>query len=188
VKGLSDVAWETPGPVWSLFKRAFAAVELPYFTPHSFRRTLAQAVLRAAQDPEMIKILSQNLGHEGTLVTLTSRFRPKSQLAERATSCSAEIVSAPNRIASPLDSTPLTEVRGIDAPPRCPLNDCSARKAAARCVDGDADKWTFVQGPEGGSARLGRSLAWRLRRSCRRESSPRPCCAVGSSPSTGCGR
>jgi hypothetical protein len=72
VNGLGDAAWETPGPVWTLFKRAFAAVELPYFTPHSFRRTLVQAVLQAAQDPEMIKILSQNLGHEGVLVTLTS--------------------------------------------------------------------------------------------------------------------
>jgi integrase len=86
VKGLGDVAWGTPGPVWSLFKRAFAAVELSYFTPHSFRRTLAQAVLRVAQDPEMIKILSQNLGHESTLVTLTSYCSvPRQRHAERIT-------------------------------------------------------------------------------------------------------
>lgn len=72
VKGLADTAWRTAGPVWALFKRAFAAAGLPYFSPHAFRRTLAQAVLRAAPDPEMIKILSQNLGHQGVLVTLTS--------------------------------------------------------------------------------------------------------------------
>jgi integrase len=66
------VDWQTPGPVWDLFKRAFAAAGVPYHSPHALRRTLTQAVLRAAEDPEMIKILSQNLGHEGVLVTLTS--------------------------------------------------------------------------------------------------------------------
>lgn len=72
VDGLDDVEWKTAGPVWKLFRKAFAAAGVPYHTPHSFRRTLTQAVLRGAPDPEMIKILSQNLGHEGVLVTLTS--------------------------------------------------------------------------------------------------------------------
>jgi integrase len=73
VEGLDrGAAWKTPGAVWDLFKRAFAAAGVPYHTPHSLRRTLTQAVLRAAPDPEMIKVLSQNLGHEGVLVTLTS--------------------------------------------------------------------------------------------------------------------
>lgn len=87
VEGLGDVGWETPGPVWTIFKRAFAVAGLPYFTPHSFRRTLTQAVLKAAPDPEMIKILSQNLGHEAVLVTLTSYGSvPRQRQAERITS------------------------------------------------------------------------------------------------------
>lgn len=72
VNGLDEEGWKTPGPVWDIFRRAFAAAGQPYYTPHALRRTLTQAVLRAAEDPEMIKILSQNLGHEGVLVTLTS--------------------------------------------------------------------------------------------------------------------
>lgn len=75
VDGLDDVCWKTAGPVWDLFRASFAAAGLPYYTPHSLRRTLTLAVLQVAQDPEMIKILSQNLGHEGILVTLSSYGR-----------------------------------------------------------------------------------------------------------------
>lgn len=88
VEGLRrGIAWRTPGPVWDLFKRAFAAAGVSYHTPHSLRRTLAQAVLRAAQDPEMIKILSQNLGHEGVLVTMRSYGTvPRERQADRLSS------------------------------------------------------------------------------------------------------
>jgi integrase len=84
VDGLDDVAWKTAGPVWDLFRASFAAAGVPYYTPHSLRRTLTLAVLRVAQDPEMIKILSQNLGHEGILVTLASYGHvPLQRQAER---------------------------------------------------------------------------------------------------------
>jgi integrase len=72
VDGLGDAAWKTAGPVWDMFRACVAAAGVPYHTPHSLRRTLTLAVLQVAQDPEMIKILSQNLGHEGILVTLAS--------------------------------------------------------------------------------------------------------------------
>lgn len=84
VDGLDDAGWKTPGPVWDMFREAFAAAGLPYHTPHSLRRTLTLAVLRVARDPEMIKILSQNLGHEDILVTLASYGHvPLQRQAER---------------------------------------------------------------------------------------------------------
>ena len=41
VRGLLRQHWSTAAPVRRIFRQAFAAVELPYFNPHSFRRTLA---------------------------------------------------------------------------------------------------------------------------------------------------
>lgn len=79
VEGLSRAFWKTPGAVWDLFKRAFAAAGVAPYTPHSLRRTLVQAVMRASQSPEVIKALSQNIGHEGVLVTLTSYGAVRSQ-------------------------------------------------------------------------------------------------------------
>jgi integrase len=84
VGGLDDVGWKTPGAVWDMFRASFAAAGVAYHTPHSLRRTLTLAVLQVAQDPEMIKILSQNLGHEGILVTLASYGHvPLQRQAER---------------------------------------------------------------------------------------------------------
>jgi hypothetical protein len=33
--------WSSAGPIRAIFKDAFAAAGLPYFNPHSFRKTLA---------------------------------------------------------------------------------------------------------------------------------------------------
>lgn len=49
VQGLGDDRWKTPGPVWDTFRRAFARVQLPYFSPHSFRRMLVQPSARVAE-------------------------------------------------------------------------------------------------------------------------------------------
>ncbi len=45
---------------------------LPYFNPHSFRRTLVRLGETVCQSPEEFKAWSQNLGHEQVLTTFCS--------------------------------------------------------------------------------------------------------------------
>jgi integrase len=72
VRGLLRQHWSTAAPVRRIFRQAFAAAELPYFNPHSFRRTLALEGERRCRSIEELKAWSQNLGHDGVLTTLTS--------------------------------------------------------------------------------------------------------------------
>lgn len=70
--GLSRQGWATTSPIRDIFKRAFAAADLPYFHPHSFRDMLVHHGMRLSLTPEAMKALSQNIGHEGVLTTFTS--------------------------------------------------------------------------------------------------------------------
>ena len=70
--GLERAHWSTAAPVRDVFKRAFTAANLPYFTPHRLRDTLVQLGERLCLGPEEFKAWSQNIGHCGTLVTFTS--------------------------------------------------------------------------------------------------------------------
>ena len=70
--GLSRSHWSTATPIRKIFKEAFAKAGLPYFHPHSFRRTLAQLGERLCHTPEEFKAWSQNLGHETVLTTFSS--------------------------------------------------------------------------------------------------------------------
>lgn len=70
--GVDRKAWSTASPIRAIFKQAFEAAGLPYFNPHSFRRTLAQLGETMCQTPEQFKAWSQNLGHEGVLTTFYS--------------------------------------------------------------------------------------------------------------------
>lgn len=72
VVGIDRKAWSTASPIRAIFKQAFEAAGLPYFNPHSFRRTLAQLGETMCQTPEQFKAWSQNLGHEGVLTTFYS--------------------------------------------------------------------------------------------------------------------
>src|SRR5262249_51360948 len=54
------------------FKEAFEQAGLPYFNPHSFRKTLALLGQRLCRTPEDFKAWSQNLGHEEVLTTFAS--------------------------------------------------------------------------------------------------------------------
>jgi hypothetical protein len=45
---------------------------LPYFNPHSFRKTIVTLGQKLCQTPEEFKSWSQNLGHEDVLTTLYS--------------------------------------------------------------------------------------------------------------------
>jgi hypothetical protein len=70
--GLDRNHWSNAGPIRAIFKEAFAAAGLPYFNPHSFRKTLALLGGRICKSPEEYKAWSQNLGHEHVLTTFSS--------------------------------------------------------------------------------------------------------------------
>jgi integrase len=70
--GLDRKHWSGAGPIRKIFKTAFSNACLPYFNPHSFRKTLAQLGERVCRSPEHFKAWSQNLGHEKVLTTFSS--------------------------------------------------------------------------------------------------------------------
>ncbi len=70
--GLDRKHWSSAGPIRQIFKDAFAAAGLPYFNPHSFRKTLARLGGQKCRSPEEYKAWSQNLGHESVLTTFSS--------------------------------------------------------------------------------------------------------------------
>ena len=72
VLGLERAHWGSATPIRKIFKEAFAAAGMPYFNPHSFRKTLATLAQDLCTTPEALKAWSQNLGHEGVLTTLYS--------------------------------------------------------------------------------------------------------------------
>ena len=70
--GLDRKHWQTAGPIRAIFRNAFARAELPYFSPHSFRKTLARLGQQLCKSHEHLKAWSQNFGHESVLTTLSS--------------------------------------------------------------------------------------------------------------------
>lgn len=70
--GLKKEHWQTASPIRAIFKEAFTTADLPYFNPHSFRKTLVQIGEKLCKSPEDFKAWSQNLGHEGVLTTFYS--------------------------------------------------------------------------------------------------------------------
>jgi len=70
--GLSRRGWASSEPIREIFKRAFAAADLPYCNPHTFRDMLVRHAFTLNLGPEAMKAWSQNLGHADVLTTLTS--------------------------------------------------------------------------------------------------------------------
>jgi integrase len=70
--GVDRKSWSNASPIRTIFRDAFTAAGLPYFNPHSFRKTLVQLGERICRSPEEFKAWSQNLGHEHVLTTFTS--------------------------------------------------------------------------------------------------------------------
>jgi integrase len=70
--GLDRRHWSTATPIRTIFREAFQRSGLPYFNPHSFRRTLVLLAEQNCRTPEEFKAWSQNLGHEQVLTTFTS--------------------------------------------------------------------------------------------------------------------
>jgi integrase len=69
--GLERKHWANASPIRAIFKDAFAAAGLPYFNPHSFRKTLALLGGQICKTPEEYKAWAQNLGHEDVLTTFS---------------------------------------------------------------------------------------------------------------------
>jgi integrase len=67
--GLDKSHWSSAEPIRKLFREAFQLAGLPYFHPHSFRKTLARLGEEICNSPEEFKAWSQNLGHEQVLTT-----------------------------------------------------------------------------------------------------------------------
>lgn len=70
--GLERVGWRSAGPIRDIFRHAFTDAGLPYFHPHTFRKTIVQLGEQICRTPEEFKAWSQNLGHEGVLTTFNS--------------------------------------------------------------------------------------------------------------------
>ena len=70
--GLDRKHWSDAAPIRRIFKKAFEVAGLPYFNPHSFRKTLALLGERLCHTPEEFKARSHNLGHEPVLTTFSS--------------------------------------------------------------------------------------------------------------------
>ena len=70
--GLNRVGWRNATAIRRIFQEAFARADLPYFNPHSFRKTLAALGEKLCRSPEEFKAWSQNLGHEKVLTTFMS--------------------------------------------------------------------------------------------------------------------
>ena len=71
-KGLAREGWASTEAVRAIFRRGFAAADLPYFNPHSFRDMLVRHAMTLELTPEEMKAWSQNLGHNDVLTTFTS--------------------------------------------------------------------------------------------------------------------
>ena len=70
--GLDRVGWRNAAAIRRIFRQAFDRVGLPYFNPHSFRKTLGALGEKLCTTPEQFKAWSQNLAHENVLATFTS--------------------------------------------------------------------------------------------------------------------
>jgi len=70
--GLSREFWSDAASIRRIFKSAFEGAGLPYYNPHSIRKTLTQLGERVCTTPEEFKAWSQNMGHEQVMTTFRS--------------------------------------------------------------------------------------------------------------------
>lgn len=68
--GLERRQWRSAAPIREIFRKAFTTADLPYFNPHSIRKTLVRLLMDIHPFIELLKAWSQNLGHEDVLTTL----------------------------------------------------------------------------------------------------------------------
>jgi integrase len=70
---IDNEPWTTSTPIRDVFRKAFSRVGLPYFNPHSLRKTLVSlGKTRCKGNIEAFTAWSKNLGHEDLSTTLGS--------------------------------------------------------------------------------------------------------------------
>lgn len=69
--GLSKEHWANAQPVRDIFRKAFNAVDIPYYNPHLFRNTVVQWAQENCSQLEF-KAISQNIGHDHAMTTYNS--------------------------------------------------------------------------------------------------------------------
>lgn len=84
--GIDRRPWSNADRIREVFKGAFQRAGLPYYNPHSFRKTLVRLGQSLCQDIESMKAWSQNLGHEDLSTTFVAygtldRYRQKQLIA-----------------------------------------------------------------------------------------------------------
>lgn len=70
--GLSREPFSSAAKLNYIIKNSFAVVQLPQYTPHSFRKTLTRLGSELCKTPEQFKAWSMNLGHENVATTINS--------------------------------------------------------------------------------------------------------------------
>lgn len=70
--GLTREFWKSANAVRRIFERAFERAGLPYFNPHSFRKTLAIHGEKICETAEEWRAYSQNFGHSSPMTTFNS--------------------------------------------------------------------------------------------------------------------
>jgi integrase len=69
--GLERRHWKTTQPMNRIFREAFETAGLPYYNPHSFRRTLGRLSFELDLSDEQKKAWSQNFGHDNLATTMS---------------------------------------------------------------------------------------------------------------------
>ena len=70
--GLARKGYATGAKLNTIIRWAFAAVQMPKYTPQAFRKTLTHYGNEVCTTPEAFKAWSMNLGHENVTTTLNS--------------------------------------------------------------------------------------------------------------------
>ncbi len=70
--GITRQHWKDAGPIRHIFKEAFTMAKLPYFHPHSFRKTIWKMGEKLCANGAEAKAWSLNLGHENVTTSFAS--------------------------------------------------------------------------------------------------------------------
>lgn len=70
--GIARKHWRDAGPIRKIFREAFEAANLPYYNPHSFRKTIWRLGERFCSNGAEAKAWSLNLGHDNVITSFSS--------------------------------------------------------------------------------------------------------------------